>query len=235
MKNIKILLVGLVYVLLFNLIGCSNVTQTDRTYTQNNTEDIKITKENNKEKTSTTSFMFDNIKNNGRYLYFDISVSDFVNKYNNSLNDEAEYIANSLTIPDGYMVTGTGVQGEMIYQYDISNNLGGTVRAYAHTNTDGKIVEVVVALEKMLGKPNVNMADILYNDLGKMANCLVGMGNTNWYKYVEGLSNKILNKEASLYYYKDGIVVDTYSNEKAVYYRISCITENLFSEIMKNH
>jgi len=189
------------------------------------------------EKNINSSSAFNNIKRNGDYVYFDMSVSEFVERYNNSLSGDAEYISNSLIVPDNYSNSGVGVQQNTIYQYNLTNNSNsqyGSVYVYAHTNKDGKILEMSIALKKQFGKPNVNQVDILYNDLFKIANCLVGISEKEWMLYADGLSEKILNKESRLYYYDKGLLLDTYSNEDAVYYRVSCMSENLFNKVMSN-
>lgn len=165
----------------------------------------------------------------GDLAYFDETAESFVENYNAMLTTDADIISRKLNKPK-YTYSGTGVQKVTIYQYDVSNLLG-TVHTFVHADESGKILEVVIGVEKVLGSVTANTAELLYYDMGDMATVLTGISEDEWKILADGLSQKIVEKSSSLYYYYKGILLDTYSDEQAVYFRISSMTPEKYSEL----
>ena len=172
-----------------------------------------------------------NIEFENGTAYFDITVNDFVQKYNTTLTNDAEYIANSLSEPQ-YTRQGTGLQQTAIYQYDVSNGAGTAVYKFVHTNENEKVLEVSIGIKKVLGKINVDLNTILHNDLRNITMTLSGCSQSEWNTLADKLINKIQNQESPYCCYYNGIVLDTYSNEQAMYFRVSCMSEEMYNNLI---
>ena len=172
-----------------------------------------------------------NIKYENDIAYFDITANDFVKKYNATLTNDAEYMAKSLSSPR-YVQEGKGLQQTTIDQYNVSNSAGTAVYTYVHTDKNEKILEVNVGIKKILGKIDIDLNNLLYNDLGDIAMILSGCSQSEWENLVDDLVNKIQNRETPLCCYSNGVVIDTYSNEQAMYFRISCMTKEKYTGLM---
>jgi len=225
----KLIMLMLSVVLVFNLIGCGNDYSENENQTSESLEQYEVDKENEVNVVE-DEFIGDSIKVENGVAYFDMSVSEFVEAYNKTLTDESEYIAKRLINAPNYSNSGIGVQQIDIYQYDVSNGLG-SIQTFVHTNENGKIVELVIGIEKVLGKVNVDLNDALYSYLGEMTLSLTNIDIWDWGLLADGLKREIENKSPSLHYYYKGVLLDAYSNEIALYFRISCMTEEMYNKL----
>jgi len=209
-------------ILIFNLVGCVDYYTDNET--QNQTSELSEQYEAYEEEPYDTSINFEN-----GIAYFDMGADEFVEAYNNSLTSESDYIANNLSSPQ-YINSGTGVQQITIYQYDVSNGMT-KVHTHVHTDENDKIVELVIGIEKQFGTPTVDIDTALYDCLGEMALVLTDLSISEWDILAKGLKRKIDAGERARYYY-NGIGLDGYENDVARYYRVSCMTEEMYNNLV---
>lgn len=228
----KFIMFMLSVVLMFNLVGCGNDYIDDET--QNQTTESSVQYETDEENEQNEQNVVEeetyatSIKVENGIAYFDMEANEFVEAYNNTLTSESDYIANNLSNPR-YTNSGTGVQQKTIYQYDVSNGLT-KVHTYVHTNENEKIVELVIGIEKQFGTPTVDIDTALYDCLGGMALVLTDLSINEWDILAKGLKRKIVANERARYYH-NGICLDGYENDVARYYRVSCMTEEMYNNL----
>ncbi len=223
----KIFTIALVAVLILSLVGCGN------DYNKHGNQTTKPSLEHeigeNAEQPVVEEHSFNtSIKFENGIAYFDMTPDEFVEKYNSSLMTDSEYISKNLSTPK-YNISGTGVQGTTIYQYDISNNIT-SIYTFAHTNENDKILELTIGIEKTLGNFDPELGSrVLSEHLKEMTMILAGISEADYEILLNGLSNKIANKANRLYYYNENIMMDLYSNEHGAYFRVSCMSDEIYN------
>lgn len=157
--------------------------------------------------------------------YFDMTPAEFVEKYNQTLTTEAEYVANCLSNPT-YQLSATGVQKTTIRQYDVSNNITA-IHTFIHTDENDKIMEAVTAVETQFNQPKVDLSTVLVECVSKVATVLTDLTFNEYEDLALGLADRVKNGERATNYYK-GVMLDMYNNDYATYFRISCMPEDVY-------
>lgn len=230
----KFLIFLMVVTLLVSLVGCEGndtdkeIEDSESAYTEEKSDVESAVNNETEGDNIEEELLDDSIKVENGIAYFDMGVEGFVEAYNNSLTSEADYISNNLSNPR-YINSGIGVQQKTIYQYDVSNGLT-KVHTFVSTDENEKIVELCIGIEKQFGKPTVDIDTALYECLGGMALVLTDLSINEWDVLVKGLKRKIEANERAFYYHK-GIGLDGHENDIARYYRISCMTEELYNNL----
>lgn len=163
--------------------------------------------------------------------YFDMTPTEFVEKFNQTLTTDAEYVAQSLSSPT-YSYSGTEMQQVTLYQYDVSNvsvAYGSTVHTFVQTDENNRIMEVVIGLETLFNKPRADMNHVWNDCVSRVVTVLTDLTSSECNNLVRGLKEKYENGEPTINYYKGVMLaMHAYDNTNAIYIHICCMPEDTY-------